>query len=351
MSPGEKSDFANAQHADAFISVHVNSAPESEQGNRSGFEIGISKKNLKFLNKNQVLGSAILQNISSNFKAERVLEQKRVGIWVLDNCNMPAALIECGYITNADDANNLKDDEKIELMAKNILQGVAAFVNNKVDNSSLYQIQKEAANTSAPVQSMKRDTAQPIYVLDGKIVDKSVVDKTAPSSYESVNVLKGTSATDKYGDKGKNGVVEITSKKGVPPPPPPPPEEPKTPPNPPTVDTTAQTKPVFNQIKQEAKFPGGAKGWLSYLQNNLEADVPAKNNAPAGMYTVTVSFLVDANGKVSEVKAIKDPGYGTAAEAERVIAKGPNWIPAIQDGHKVTYRQKQNITFQLTKMN
>ena len=54
---------------------------------------------------------------------------------MLDNSNIPSALIECGYITNADDANNLKDDAKIELMAKNILQGVAMYANNKVDKS------------------------------------------------------------------------------------------------------------------------------------------------------------------------------------------------------------------------
>jgi len=60
---------------------------------------------------------------------------------------------------------------------------------------------------------------------------------------------------------------------------------------------------------------------------------------------------VDKHGKVSEVKAIKDPGYGTATEAERVIAKGPNWIPAVQNGKKVIFRQKQNITFQVSQVN
>ena len=169
---------------------------------------------------------------------------------------------------------------------------------------------------------------------------------------ESVNVLKGKNATDKYGVKGKDGVIEITLKKGIPPPPPPPPTEPTAAPNLPTLkkDTMVETKPIFSQAQQEPQFPGGAKGWLTYLQNNLKADVPAKNNAPKGTYTVTVSFLVDEKGKVSEVKAIKDPGYGTATEAVRVIAKGPDWIPATQNGHKVTYMQKQNITFQITQM-
>lgn len=357
QTPQQKSDFVNGQNADAFISIHVNSAPETQQPNRSGFEVAISGKNLKFSSNNQVLGSAILQSVSKDFKTEQSLEQRRIGIWVLDNSNIPSALIECGYITNADDANNLKDDAKIKLMAQNILQGVAMYANDKVDKSSLYQIKNE--NDTVPPR-IKRDTLgttlktdnNVLYVLNGKIVPKSVVDKTAPSSIESMNVLKGKNATDKYGDKGKNGVIEITLKKGIPPPPPPAPEEPNTAPNPPTLqtDTLTSAKPIFTQAEQEPQFPGGAKGWLTYLQNNLKADVPAKNNAPKGTYTVTVSFLVDANGKVSEVKAIKDPGYGTAAEAVRVIAQGPDWIPATQNGHKVTYRQKQNISFQITQM-
>ena len=62
---------------------------------------------------------------------------------------------------------------------------------------------------------------------------------------------------------------------------------------------------------------------------------------------VTISFLVDDNGKVSEVKALTNPGYGTAEEAVRVVAKGPDWIPAVQNGHKIIYREKQNISFSI----
>jgi protein TonB len=58
-----------------------------------------------------------------------------------------------------------------------------------------------------------------------------------------------------------------------------------------------------------------------------------------------VSFIVDKSGVISDVKAENDPGYGTVAEAIKVIRKGPNWMPAEQNGNKVIYRQKQNITF------
>ena len=58
-------------------------------------------------------------------------------------------------------------------------------------------------------------------------------------------------------------------------------------------------------------------------------------------------MVVDKEGNITEVKALNDLGGGTAAEAERVIKKGPKWKPAEQNGRKVTYRFVQKVTFQL----
>lgn len=105
----------------------------------------------------------------------------------------------------------------------------------------------------------------------------------------------------------------------------------------------------FTSVQVEAKFPGGQDAWRKFLERNLNNQTPADNGAAPGNYTVTVSFLVDKDGNISQVQALNDPGYGCAAEAVRVIQKGPKWIPAIQNGRNVIYRQKQNITFQVTE--
>lgn len=105
----------------------------------------------------------------------------------------------------------------------------------------------------------------------------------------------------------------------------------------------------FTSVEVQAKFPGGQEAWNKYLQRNLDAQTPTNEGAPAGNYTVTVSFLVSKDGSISEVQALNDPGYGCAAEAVRVIKKGPKWTPAQQNGRSVIYRQKQNITFQVTE--
>jgi TonB family protein len=52
-----------------------------------------------------------------------------------------------------------------------------------------------------------------LWVLDGKEMAKEQIQKLSPDSIESMSVLKGEEATKKYGDKGKKGVIEITTKK------------------------------------------------------------------------------------------------------------------------------------------
>ncbi len=115
-------------------------------------------------------------------------------------------------------------------------------------------------------------------------------------------------------------------------------------------------QPGTKNVQVAAQFPGGAQGWQVYLQKNLRAEVAAENivlrkRQKDTLETVIVSFLVDTTGSITEVKvanpATVTPAVG--AEAVRVIQKGPNWIPATINGVKVIYRQKQSITFAVSK--
>lgn len=102
---------------------------------------------------------------------------------------------------------------------------------------------------------------------------------------------------------------------------------------------------VYTVVEIPAEFPGGKEAWTKYLERNLNRDLPIENGAPSGKYVVTLSFIVDKNGLISDVQAQNDPGYGTKDEAIRVIKKGPNWKPAVQNGRNVIYRHIQNIIF------
>ena len=102
---------------------------------------------------------------------------------------------------------------------------------------------------------------------------------------------------------------------------------------------------IFEKVESEAAFPGGADAWRLYLQANLNADVPVKKKAPAGTYKVVVKFIVAKNGKVKEVTAETSYGFGMEKEVIRIIKKGPNWLPAMQDGHAVNAYRRQPVTF------
>jgi len=106
---------------------------------------------------------------------------------------------------------------------------------------------------------------------------------------------------------------------------------------------------VFTVVEIPAQFPGGKAEWQKYLERNLNSGLPVDNGAPAGRYVVILSFIVDKNGSISNVKAENDPGYGTKEEAIRVVKRGPNWIPAVQNGRNVIYRHVQNIVFMVAE--
>lgn len=72
------------------------------------------------------------------------------------------------------------------------------------------------------------------------------------------------------------------------------------------IDTTS-----IQSDSVEAKFPGGAPAWAEYLQNNLRSELGAKylkvKRQQTVRQTVTISFLVNKEGKISEVTVVNPP--------------------------------------------
>ena len=61
-------------------------------------------------------------------------------------------------------------------------------------------------------EQKEKEDLNPLFIIDGREVKMEEVNKLIPQEIESVNVLKGEKALDKYGEKAKYGVVEIKSK-------------------------------------------------------------------------------------------------------------------------------------------
>ncbi|HEV7783502.1 MAG TPA: energy transducer TonB [Chitinophagaceae bacterium] len=106
---------------------------------------------------------------------------------------------------------------------------------------------------------------------------------------------------------------------------------------------------VFDKVEVEARFPGGDAAWRDFLVKNLNAETPVLHKAPAGIYTVVIQFVVDREGRVSDIKAITSHGYGMEEEVIRLLKKAPRWEPAFQDGRHVKAFRKQPVTFQVVE--
>ena len=173
-------------------------------------EVVISKNNDNgLLDKSKLLGSAVIGELSDDFQVTPALLQKQVGIWILQANSVPSILIESGYIDNKNDVAYLTQSARIESLARNILKAVAGYANQKDIRpyETKLTAMNESVDTAAPNPS-------PLYVIDGKIIETSKAKALDNTCIKSVNVLKDKMATDKYGAKGKNGVIEIDTKNG-----------------------------------------------------------------------------------------------------------------------------------------
>ena len=180
------------------------------------------------------------------------------------------------------------------------------------------------------VKDILRNDLNSLYVLDEVLQDNSFKPNSVPTQdIEQISILKGQVAFDKYGDKGKNGIIEIYTKK-----------IPHT-----YLNQYYKDDKIFPQVKNEPKFPGGEPAWLRFLTKNIDPGIPVDNGAPEGTYKVIVKFIVNKDGTISDVHAETKHGYGMDSAAVELIKKGPRWEPATQNGNIVTAYKKQPITF------
>ncbi len=112
-----------------------------------------------------------------------------------------------------------------------------------------------------------------------------------------------------------------------------------------TMPVTDTAEKIYNKVEIEATFPGGDQAWIKFLKKNLNGMVATDNGAPEGQYTVMVQFVVDKYGKITDIKALTNHGYGMEKEVIRFLKNSPKWNPAFQDGRFVKAYRRQPVTF------
>jgi N-acetylmuramoyl-L-alanine amidase len=401
ISVKDRTLFSNANNADLFVSIHIDG--EENKNSNSGLSILIPKNDNAYLKESKLFGTDILESFRTNYQLQisSDLKQPDKGVWILNANQCPAVLIEAGFLTTQKDLEYLSKTKTQKIIAQNILDGIEKYAaqaitlqtNNKISVSdtvpklkdfvvkadrkdsaliivdgvefgrdtknltsispnsiqSISVLKGEAAikkygekgrngvieiikkNENINTTIIRKDTpiikTDPLYIVDGKEISKPEIANISPNNIQSINVLKGESAVKKYGEKGKNGVVEIITKPSI------------------SMIQTDNDK-IFTKVEIEPSFPGGQEAWIRYIQkvigNNVDMLIKENSNG-----TCVVQFIVDTDGSVIDVKAITMANTKLAEVAINAIKKGPAWNPALQNGHIVTSYKRQPISFKI----
>ena len=102
---------------------------------------------------------------------------------------------------------------------------------------------------------------------------------------------------------------------------------------------------VFDVVEQMPSFPGGPSALMEWLSNNVKYPVVAQENGVQGR--VVVSFVVERDGSITDVKVVRGVDPSLDREASRVVRAMPRWIPGKQNGSAVRVKYNVPVAFRL----
>ncbi len=102
---------------------------------------------------------------------------------------------------------------------------------------------------------------------------------------------------------------------------------------------------IFMVVEEQAYFSKDEKAWSKFLHKNLKYPKKAQRMGIEGR--VFLSFVVDTDGTLSDIKVIRGIGGGCDEEAIRVLELSPNWHPGKQRTVAVKSRMSLQIQFRL----
>jgi len=108
---------------------------------------------------------------------------------------------------------------------------------------------------------------------------------------------------------------------------------------------TEDVNKIFTAVEQEPTPSGGMGKFYDYLSKNIHYPAVAKENNVQGK--VFLTFVVERDGSLTDVKVLRGIGSGCDEEAMRVLRNAPHWKPGIQNGRPVRVQYNVPISFTL----
>ncbi|TDH18303.1 hypothetical protein EXU57_23910 [Segetibacter sp. 3557_3] len=369
LTPQERVQLLSSSGANLFISIHANATNTTgkiKTDQKTGAEIVLAKKSNKHTTSSRLFGSLLSQHLQPLLQSKTPLTQKQTGIYVLDNQEVcPSILLECGYITNPSDMKMMQDQaaryagliaNSIETYFSMIEKGVRTVsgerehVDDSINETGTGEVRvaykRERNKDTIPRDAQKRDTIirvknngfvmseQPLVILDGVEKDPKVfsLNEINPEDIKRIDIIKDKTALDIYGAKARNGVIIVSTKLK----------------NETSVngEQEKQFDKIFTRVENPPYYEAGMIAFANYVESNLQYPAEAIKNNIEG--AVSIQFVVDTDGKLSNFKKVSDKGFGLEEEAIRLLKNSGTWKPGMQNGRSVPVQVIQQITFKNT---
>jgi protein TonB len=92
-----------------------------------------------------------------------------------------------------------------------------------------------------------------------------------------------------------------------------------------SVDTT-----IYSAVQQEPSFPNGSSAFYKFLYSKIDFSKDYKEKGETGKAIIT--FVVEKNGSLTDIKALRFPDKDIIQEFVRAIALSLPWNPGMQNG-------------------
>lgn len=263
---------------------------------------------LVFAGRNQAYGAYKLRqgtgkrNVISIIAVVCLIIACQIGLTIKKAADAEAA--KRAAMNQAVELSKLEQPKKAEVKQKQV----------KVEPEKVVEQVKSSIKFTAPV--IKKDSeVRPEDEL--KTQDQIMETKTAIGSFD----VKGNDDVNGEVLKAKEVIAQ--------------PEPPKQP----------EESKVFDVVEQMPSFPGGQGALLEYLASHVKYPVVAQENGVQGR--VVVSFVVERDGSITDVRVVRSVDPSLDREAARVVSSMPRWTPGKQNGSAVRVKYNVPVMFKL----
>lgn len=226
-------------------------------------------------------------------------------------------------------AKKAYDDYQASHIAQTQVTEVSAIKQPKKKAEVKRQIQKLPEKKQEVVKEVKSSIkfTAPVIKKDDEV--KPEDEMKTQDALMSNNTAIG--ALDVKGNSDKGAVLELNQRVA---------DEPVAPQPKPEVENK-----VFDVVEQMPHFPGGDAALMKYLNDHINYPSVAQENGVQGR--VVISFVVERDGSITDVKVARSVDPSLDREATRVVQSMPHWIPGKQNGSAVRVKYMLPVSFRL----